>query len=230
MIEGRIDRYLDHVAAGLPGSRRDRSGIIAELRTSLCDAVDANIETGQSSVDACTSAIDEFGPPDQVADAFRAELTVRQARRVAIGLLLGSVAIGALWLHAAQSSDHGVRNASWWNRMTAPPVPLALTGLIVAGTVALIVLTPTGRLSSWLPQRPRLVAITAAWGGLGAAVTDLAVLILLGVQLFLAPHNLAPAPVATAALASSVRIALAKRAARQCLSTTHSGRLFMLHS
>jgi hypothetical protein len=109
-------------------------------------------------------------------------------------------------------------------------MPLALAALIVAGTVALIVLTPTGRLSRWLPQRPRLVAITAAGGGLGAAVADLAVFILLGVQLFLAPHNLAPAPVAIAALASFVRIALARHAARQCLNTAHSVRSLMLHS
>jgi hypothetical protein len=71
----------------------------------------------------------------------------------------------------------------------------------------------SGRLTRWLPARPRITAATVASAGFGAAAADLAIVTLLGSQLVTAPGTLAPAPVTTAVV-SLTRLTFARHCAR----------------
>jgi hypothetical protein len=217
-----VDAYLDQVAASLFGPSRARRDIVAELRSGLLDAADAHQCTGLPAAPAAEAAIAEFGDPRLVADAFRPELTIQQARRVALTLAAVGPPIGLLWAAAAVASHIAVRHASSWHWAGPPPLspaafPLAAGAVLITVCSVLATVAATGRLTRWLPDRPRLAAATAATAGFGAAAADLAVFALLASQLASAPAALAPVPVTAAAIASLTRLTLARRAARRCL-------------
>jgi hypothetical protein len=209
-----IDAYLDQVGAALPGPPRARADIMAELRSGLLDAVDARRCAGLPMAAAAEAAITEFGDPKQVAASFRPELTVTRARRLAFSLAATAPPIGLLWLYAAQASQH----TPPWQWTGAPPVLLTAAAFLIAVWTALATVAATGRLTRWLPYRPRIAAATAAAGGFGAAAADLLIFVLLAHQLAVAPGALAPVPVAAAAIASMARLAFARRAAHGCLA------------
>jgi hypothetical protein len=94
----------------------------------------------------------------------------------------------------------------------------AFATLGVTVWAALLAVAATGRLTRWLPQRPQLGPVTAAFAGFGFAAVDTIMLTLLGAALLTAPGRLAPVPVAAAAAASLARLTLARRAARRCLT------------
>jgi hypothetical protein len=214
-----IDAYLGEVAAALPGPPRARADIVAELRSGLLDAADAHRCAGLATATAAEAAIGEFGDPRHVAATFRPELTLTQARRLALTLAATGPLIGLLWAVAALASDAGIRPAPWqW--FTAPPVPLAAAAFLVAALTALATLAATGRLTRWLPGHPRAAAATAATGAYSAAAADLAIFALLASQLASAPGHFDPAPVTAAAIASLTRLTLAPRAARRCLAAS----------
>lgn len=217
-----VDRYLAEVAARLPGPARARAGIIAELRGGLLDAADAHHDAGLPARAAAAAAIGEFGDPCQIAAAFRPDLALSQARHTALTLAAAGPLIGLLWAAAAVTSHIGIRHALPWQWAGAPPAspvafPLAAAAIFIAVPVAAFTLAVTGRLTRWLPGRPRLAPGTAAITGLGAVAADLAMLALLASQLATAPGTLAPVPAAAAALASAARLSFATRAARRCL-------------
>jgi Epoxide hydrolase N terminus/HAAS len=91
-----IDAYLGEVAAALTGPPRARADIVAELRSGLLDAADAHRSAGLAAAPAAEAAIGEFGDPRQVAAAFRPELTLTQARRLALTLVATGPLIGLL--------------------------------------------------------------------------------------------------------------------------------------
>lgn len=218
-----VDAYLAEVATRLPGPARERAGIVAELRAGLLDATDAHRGAGLPADRAAAAAVSEFGDPCQIADAFRPGLAISRARRVAVILLATGPPIGLLWAATALASNIGIRPAPPWQWAGAPPgallvFPLAGTACVIAVWTALFTVAATGRLTRWLPDRPRLAPGTAAIAGLGAAAADLALFVLLASQLATAPGALAPAPAAAAALASLTRLSLAARAARRCLA------------
>jgi len=218
-----VDAYLVQVAASLAGPPRARRDIVAELRGGLLDAAEAHRRAGLPAAAAAEAAITEFGAPRLVADAFRPELTARQARRVALMLVATGPLIGLLWITAALASHVASRYALPWQWPWPPPLSAAVF-LLAAGAVlvtawsGLATVAATGRLTRWLPDRPRIAAATAATAGFGAAAADLAVFALLAGQLATAPATLAPVPVAIAAIASLTRLTLARRAARRCLA------------
>jgi hypothetical protein len=96
-------------------------------------------------------------------------------------------------------------------------VPLVVAAL-VAAISAIIAAIATGRSIRWLSDQPRLAATAAALGGLSAAGIDLAIIALLAIQLIANLGKLSPAPVTAAAIASLLRLALARRGARKCLA------------
>lgn len=217
------ESWLAEVAARLPGPRRSHADIIAELRAGLLDATDAHRGAGLPPAEAAAAAIGEFGDPRQVAAAFGPELAARSARRTALTLVTTGPVIGVLWAAAAVASHVGVGHAPPWQWADAPPgspaaIPLAAAVIAVTVWAALFTVAATGRLTCWLPRRPRLAPATAAIAGLGAATADVIILMLLASQLVHAPGTLAPLPVTAAATASLIRIALARQAARRCLT------------
>lgn len=222
-----VNAYLRAVAASMPGPRRARDDILAELRSGLLDATDAYRAAGLPAQAAAEAAITEFGDPRHVARGFRPHLAMTQARRTALALAATGPPVGLLWVAAALASHITIRHAPPWQWPGAPPLsPAAFPAvgvailLVVASTLATI--AATGKLTRWLPASPRIATATAATAGLGAAIADLAILAVLASQLTAAPGTLAPFPVAAATAASLTRLTLARRAARNCLATRAS--------
>jgi hypothetical protein len=222
-----FDAYLREVTAALPGPARARGDIVAELRSGLLDAADAHRRAGLPAAAAAAAATTEFGDPHQLAEAFRPELTARQARRVALTLITTGPPIGLLWASAAAASHVAIRHAPPWEWAGAPPgspaaFPLALAAVLVAAWAALLTVAATGPLTRWLPGRPGLAATMAAISGFAAMTADMIIFALLASKLASTPGTLAPVPVTAAAIASLTRLTLARRAARRCLAVRAS--------
>lgn len=218
-----VERYLAEVTARLPGPAKSHACLVAELRSGLLDAADSHQSAGLPPAAAIEAAIREFGDPDEVAKAFLPELVAGHARRLAIILLVTGPLVGLLWLATAAASHLAIRLAPFWQ-------PAALTdGLgagiqLIAATVAITAaaavlgIAVTGRLSRWIPARPRRAPLTAAIAGFGAVGADALGLLLLAAVLAAAPGRLSPLPAAAAAVASIARLTLARRAAVRCLA------------
>jgi HAAS len=218
-----VDTYLRSVAASMPGPRQARNDILAELRSGLLDAIDVRRSAGWPVQAAAEAAITEFGDPRQIADAFRPQLAMIQARRVALTLVATGPLVGLLWAAAALASHIAIRDAPPWQWPGAPPLSPAVfpafgAALLIVISSALATVAATGTLARWLRASARIAAATAATAGFGAAAADLAVFALLASQLTSAPGTLAPFPVAAATAASLTRLALARRAACRCLA------------
>jgi hypothetical protein len=219
-----IENYLSEVASGLTGPAHSRAEIIAELRGGLLDAADAHRCAGLAPPAAAQAAVDEFGSAAQIAAALRPGLAAGQARRVAVALLATGPLIGLLWAAAARASHIGIHATvpwHWAHMPPAAPVALPLIAAVLPITVwtTLITLAATGRLTRWLPPRPRLAPSTAAVAGFGAATADLILLAVLASQVAVAPGTLAAVPVCLAAAASTTRLVLARRAGQRCLTS-----------
>jgi hypothetical protein len=222
-----IESYLSQVTTAMPGPARARADIVAELRGGLLDAADAHRRAGLAPAAAAQAAVAEFGPPAQVAAGFRPGIAASQARHVAAALLATGPLVGLVWAAAARASHIGVRDAPPWRWAGMPPAapiafPLIAAVILITIWTALITLAATGRLTRWLPRRPRLAPTTAGIAGFAAATADLIILALLASQLATAPAKLAAVPVALAAAASTTRLILARRAGRRCLASRAS--------
>ncbi len=218
-----VEGYLAEVTAWLPGSARTRTGIVAELRSGLLDAVDAHRSSGQPPAQAVLAAIREFGDPVQVAGGFRAEVAASLARRVAVTLLATGPLVGLLWIATAAASHLDIPHASLWRWVALAPGLAVSIGLVavaagITAWAAIIGIAATGRLTRWLPARPRWAPTAAAVAGFGAVSADGLGLALLAVQLAVAPGRLSPVLAAVAATASLIRMTLASRGTRQCLA------------
>jgi hypothetical protein len=214
-----VEGYLAEVAARLPGPAQARTGIVAELRSGLLDATDVHQSAGLPSTQAALAAICEFGDPVQVAVGFRAEIAARLARRVAVTLLVTGPLVGLLWIVTAAASHLA---PPWESAGLSSGLRVSIYLVAVAagvtGWAAVLGIATTGRLTRWLPARPRRAPTAAAVAGFGAISADGLGLALLATELAVAPGRLSPVPAAAAAAASVTRIMLAKRAARQCLA------------
>ena len=217
-----VERYLAEITALLPGPPRARAGIVAELRSGLLDATDAHRSAGLPPAQAALAAIREFGDPARVAAGFKAEVAAGHARRVAISLLATGPLVGLLWVATALSSHLGVRAAPWQWAGQSPGLRVGICLVAVAVGItawaAVLGIATTGRLSRWLPARPRRAPTAAAVAGFGAVSADGLGLLLLATQLATTSGKLSPVPAAAAAAASLTRLTLARRAARRCLA------------
>jgi hypothetical protein len=218
-----VEGYLAGVTARLPGTARAQAGIVAELRSGLLDAADAHESAGLPPAQAALAAIAELGDPAQVAAGFRAEIAASQARRVAVTLLVTGPLVGVLWIATAMASHLGIHLAPPWQWTGPAPGLRAGIGLVavaagVTAWAALVGIATTGRLTRWLPARPRRAPTAAAVAGFGAVGADGLGLALLAAQLATTPGKLSPVLAAAAAAASLARLLLARRAARHCLA------------
>ena len=109
---------------------------------------------------------------------------------------------------------------SWPDLSPALSAGIDLAAVVIAAEVwaVLLGIAATGRLTRWLPARPRRAPTAAMIAGFGAAAADLVMLSLLTSQLATAPGKLSPLPVALAAAASLTRLTLATRAAHRSLA------------
>ncbi len=218
-----VERYLAEVTARLPGPVKAHSGIVAELRSGLHDATDSHQSAGLPPTEAVVAAIREFGDPGLVADGFLPEIAASHARRVAIVLLVSGPLVGLLWLATAVASHPAIRIAAFWQWTTLPAglgagIQLVAVAVAVTASAGAAGIAVTGRLSRWLPARPRRAPLAAAIAGFGAVGADGLGLVLLAAELAAAPGRLSPLPAAAAAAASVARLLIAKRAAYRCLA------------
>ena len=196
---------------------------MAELRSGLLDAADAHRSAGLPPAQATLAAIREFGAPAQVAEGFRAEIAACQARRVAVALLITGPLVGLLWIATAVTSRLGIHFAAPWQWTGLSPglrvgLPLVAVAAGVTAWAALLGIATTGRLTRWLPPRPRRAPTAAAVAGFGAVGADGLGLALLAAQLATDPGKLSPVLAVAAAAASLARLMLARRAAGRCLA------------
>jgi hypothetical protein len=215
-----VDAYLAEIAAALPGPRRRRSDILAELRDGLNDAADSHRAAGLPGTAAIHAAVSEFGDPRQLAAAFRPELAVTQARRFILALSLSAPLIVLLWMHAVAASDRTGPPALSWHWLDAPPVPITTAALGVATLAALAILASRAIVKP-LIYHPRLAPLSGAVAGYTVAAADLFILTLLGTQIaFAPPGSLAAVPVTAAALPTAARLGITHRAALRCIRAT----------
>jgi hypothetical protein len=218
-----VEGYLDQVAGRWPGSPRSHRGILAELRAGLLDAADSRERCGLPAGQAAEAAIAEFGDPQQVADGFLPEIAASHARRVAVLLLVTGPLVGLLWIGTAAASHLAIHLESLWH-------PAGLNGILGWGTqlvavaaavtawAAVLGIAATGRLTRWLPVRPRRAPTVVAVAGFGAISADALGLVMVAVVLAIAPGRLAIVPACIAVVASLGRLLLARRTASRCLA------------
>ncbi len=199
---------------------------MAELRSGLLDATDAHRSAGLPPARAALAAIREFGDPARVAAGFHAEIAASQARRVAVTLLVTGPLVGLLWIATAVASHLGIHFAPSWQWTGLSPglgvlgvgIYLVAVAVGVTAWAAILGIATTGRLTRWLPARPRQAPTAAAVAGFGAVGADGLGLALLAAQLATVPGKLSPVLAAAAAAASLARLMFAGHAARHCLA------------
>ncbi len=153
--QARVDAYVGELARLLRGPRRRRARILAELRDGLDEAIADQKTDGRTEDQAVESAIDHFGTPQAVADAFAGELVTAYGRHTIAWYIATGPLVGIWWLLLLQ--PHPWR-AGLVALLTAIPVlPLIAVAIATAaGTFA-----TTGRLIRWLPEASPYRALTA---------------------------------------------------------------------
>jgi hypothetical protein len=228
-IDVQIDAYLAAIARltsrGPAGPRRARQAIITELRDGLWEATTARLEQGLHPQQAAHAALQEFGDPTTVANAFTPELAGLHARRTALTLTRTGPLVGLLWIAAlAAIHAHPLRHKLTGVWLAFPLVGL---GLATAALGTILTVATTGRPSRWLTPRPRRAPTAAAMVAIAAIVVDLTLLGMLAGQALTTPALIprsgsATIPVALAAAASITRLALSGRATRRTLAVRAS--------
>ncbi|TCN30646.1 hypothetical protein EV644_13128 [Kribbella orskensis] len=153
--QARVDAYLGELTRLLRGPRRRVAQILAELRDGLDQAIADRTTDGRTEDQAVDSAIDRFGTPQAVADAFAGELVTAYDRHTIAWYIATGPLVGIWWLLLLQ--PHPWR-AGLVALLTAIPVlPLIAAAIATAaGTFA-----TTGRLIRWLPEASPDRALTA---------------------------------------------------------------------
>ena len=153
--QARVEAYLGELAHLLRGPRRRRARILAELRDGLDQAIADHATDGRTEDQAAEAAIDQFGTPRAVADAFAGELATAYARHTIAWYIATGPLIGIWWLLLLQPQP-------WRTGLLAllaaiPVIPLITIAIATgAGTLA-----TTGRLIRWLPEASPARAVTA---------------------------------------------------------------------
>jgi hypothetical protein len=209
-----VEEWLTAVGDALPGPRRWRGDVLAELRDGLYEATHRHAATVPDDVGAARAAVAEFGDPDRIAAGFADESAARVSRRVAAGVLASGPVVAGSWLAAIATSDappwHGTL-AGPWRLMPALGGILAL--VIPAAVLAL--LATGGRASLWLSRWPRLAPMAAATAARGCGFGDVLMLTIFSAWIA-APSAVAWPVVGWAAAVSGTRLLLATAAVRRC--------------
>lgn len=221
--ETMIHGYLRELAHALTGPAPARAGIVTEISDGLLETVASYQAGGLRDDDAVRAAIAEFGEPQLVADAFRPELGVREARRTALALLISGPLVGMAWLAGAVVSWSSARHEVPWLRFEGPwtwwAVPLVALAIAVSVPSLLLALVSASRLGWRLALPASLPPKAAAVASAAAATADITLLGALSVYALASLGSLPLLPLVPAIAASLTRTCLAARASRRCLST-----------
>lgn len=153
--QARVDAYLDELNHLLRGPLLRRARILAELHDGLEQAITDHTTDGRAEDAAVESAIDQFGTPRAVADAFAGELAMAYARHTIAWYIATGPLVGIWWLLLLQ--PHPWRTGLVALVAAIPTIPLIAVAI---GTAAGAFAT-TGRLIRWLPEAGPGRALTA---------------------------------------------------------------------
>jgi hypothetical protein len=99
------DLYLRELSTRLPGPRRARKRLLAEIRDHLDDAIAAGISADMAPADAERAAVENLGPAIALTHAWEAHCSpLRAKRRGRTAMLVGALAIASA-LGVAQHAD-----------------------------------------------------------------------------------------------------------------------------
>jgi hypothetical protein len=211
-----LDRHVAALDSALRGPGALRRDVLAEVRDGLHDAAEAHRARGHAPHEAAALAVAEFGPVDDLAPLYQAELTTAQVRRTALAVTLLFPALLLGW------------DLLWSAGLAWPstgPVPAAVPLLartqdvlsaVAAGLGVLVLLATLRR-----HVRPRLLAAAAAAVGLVGAT--LCVGTALAMNLANGPATLAMLTTSPAALPAFALSAAAATAV--CVSAVRTLRL-----
>ena len=108
MTARAIEDFVTDLARELPGPRRRRNDLLAELRGGLWDAADAYREAGLPAEDAERRAVLDCGTVAELAQEYRTELSAQCGRHAAalltVTMLAGIVAWDLVWDDTGPSS------------------------------------------------------------------------------------------------------------------------------
>lgn len=150
-----LGRYLADLGTRLHGPRRTRAAILAEIRDGLNQATADHTARGLGPADAAARAVEQFGSPQAVADAFTDELATAYARRTITAFILTGPLVGIWWLLLLHPQPWRSTPAALIAAI--PAIPL----IAVAVATALGTYATTGRLMRWLPETTPAHALTA---------------------------------------------------------------------
>jgi len=163
--------YLADLGTRLHGPRPTRAAILAEIRDGLDQATAGHAARGLGPAEAAATAVEQFGSPQAVADAFTGELATAYARRTITTFVLTGPLVGIWWLLLLHPRPWRSTPAALIAAI--PAVPL----IAVAIATALGTYATTGRLMRWLPETTPARALTATIAVAGLCVIgDLTVL------------------------------------------------------
>jgi hypothetical protein len=213
--QARVDAYLGELAHLLRGPRRRRARILAELRDGLDQAITDQVTYGRTEDQAVASAIDDFGTPQAVADAFAGELATAYARHTIAWYIATGPLVGIWWLLLLH--PYPWRTGVLGLLAAIPVLPLiAIAVAAAAGTFA-----TTGRLIRWLPEASPSRALTAT--------VAIATLALVGDLTVITVYLGSAAPLQPLAIlaigASLIRIACSVVTLRHATQIRHRGTL-----
>lgn len=204
-----LSGYLGNLASALPGPRSARSAIVTEIEDGLMEAVSDYKARGMQDEDAVRAAIDEFGAPTNVAEAFQPEFVARRARSAAVALIASGPLVGVAWIAGAFLAGlPPVRD-----HLSGPWLALPLVGLaiVVAAPSSVVAVVTTGRAGLRLPIPPGLPAKAVGVASVAALAADATLLLMLALYALTTPASRSFLPLAPAIVISLVRVLFAAR-------------------
>jgi hypothetical protein len=205
-----LSAYINALGEELPGGRRARSMVLAEIADGLVCAVEAREADGLSSGDAANVAVKEFGEVDRVVSAFARQMLSTTTHRTGLALVLSGPIVGLIW-----ASVWGADASTWSGRIDAVlsavrGLPLLLVLIIPCAVLAASAGGWLGRMIK-LPTHWTYATALIATGGCVAVDTTM-------VAAAVAGHGLAQASVTllvSAVVASVLRASAAGVAMRR---------------
>jgi hypothetical protein len=213
LAQPAVEAYLAALATGLPGPRRARQAILAEVSDGIAESIDAHVSAGLDDRAATRTALATFGEPRHLSAAFANELAGATAYRVGLALVMTGPLIGLAWLTAfalnsgRQSGQEFDTLMSWLPAYGLPMFAVVLAAVLAtAGGV--------GPVARYLPLGPRRAAASAVAAAVGCVIVD--TILLTHLARMTAAGELPPGLALVPALLSLVRLALAVMAALRC--------------
>ncbi|RZS44311.1 hypothetical protein EV193_101186 [Herbihabitans rhizosphaerae] len=218
-----IDDYLAELDGRLRGPASIKADLLTEARDGLVDAAEAYASSGKPEAEARRLAVADFGPVDQIAREYQAELGVAHSLRTLRTVLLVPLAMNLFWELNRQLWLGSWSNMNWtapdWFLVIARFNDVAvwmITGLALLGLIASRYMTRTS-VEPWrVGRHGGIIAMLAATVHLAALLAMVAGSAAFGFGVTVTPFPLLLASLT--ALVVAVRLVLlARRSLSLCL-------------